>query len=86
MVVDVATRLALRADTKAIVLSGGVFMNEYVLANAIVGLRDRGLDPHWHGKVPSNDGGLSLGQVVVADAQLRAAGHPDFQRREKQDA
>ena len=86
MIVEVATRLALRADTKTIVLSGGVFMNEYLLANAIVGLRDMGLDPHWHGKVPSNDGGLSLGQVVVADAQLRAAGHPDFQRREKEDA
>jgi len=75
MIVEVSTLLASRADTKTIVLSGGVFMNEYVLANAIVGLRDKGLDPYWHSKVPSNDGGLSLGQVVVADAQLRAAGH-----------
>ena len=80
MIVEVATRLAASAGTKAVVLSGGVFMNEYVLANAIVGLRDMGLDPHWHSKVPSNDGGLSLGQVLVAQAQLAAAGEPRFRR------
>ncbi len=74
MIVEVSARLASRAATRTIVLSGGVFMNEYVLANAIVGLRSKGLDPHWHSKVPSNDGGLSLGQVVVAHAQIGAAG------------
>jgi len=70
---DVAERLARRAGTTTVALSGGVFMNEYILANTIVGLQARRLQPLWHTKVPPNDGGLSLGQVVVADAQLRAA-------------
>lgn len=70
MIVDVSARLAVSAGTRSVVLSGGVFMNEFVLANAIVGLRDAGLDPHWHGKVPPNDGGVSLGQVLVAQARL----------------
>lgn len=74
MIVDVSLRLAGAAGTKLVALSGGVFMNEYVLANAIAALRDAGLEPLWHSKVPSNDGGLSLGQVLVADAQLRSAG------------
>ena len=71
ILIEVAARLATEAGTKTIVLSGGVFMNEFILANAIAGLRARGLDPHWHSKVPPNDGGLSLGQVMVADALLR---------------
>ena len=74
MIVEVCLRLAASAGTKAVMLSGGVFMNEYVLVNAIVGLRDAGLDPHWHSKVPSNDGGLCLGQAVVASARVRAGG------------
>jgi hydrogenase maturation protein HypF len=78
MIVEVSARLSSRAETKTVLLSGGVFMNEYILTNAIVGLQSKQLDPHWHSKVPPNDGGLSLGQVVVADAQLRARGRLQF--------
>ena len=75
MIAEVSARLAERAATRTVVLSGGVFMNEYIQANAIVALRNEGLAPYWHSKVPPNDGGLSLGQVVVANAQLQAAGY-----------
>ncbi|HET8996040.1 MAG TPA: carbamoyltransferase HypF, partial [Acetobacteraceae bacterium] len=73
MIVAMSARLAATAGTRSVVLSGGVFMNEFVLANVIVGLREAGLEPHWHGKVPPNDGGISLGQVLVADARLGSA-------------
>jgi len=75
MIADVAARLAGRFGTRTVALSGGVFMNEFVLANAVVRLREAGLEPCWHRKVPSNDGGLSLGQVMVAHARLAATAH-----------
>ncbi|HET6287439.1 MAG TPA: carbamoyltransferase HypF [Amycolatopsis sp.] len=62
---------ALRASgTHQVVLSGGVFLNEFLLVNCMVELRAAGFDPYCHQQVPTNDGGISLGQIVVADARL----------------
>lgn len=49
-----------------IVMSGGVFCNSFVLKNAYIRLKSLGLNPHIHRVIPSNDGGISLGQVVIA--------------------
>ncbi|MPW23752.1 Carbamoyltransferase hypF2 [Paraburkholderia piptadeniae] len=55
-----------------VVLSGGVFLNEFLLVNALVELRRRGFDVHAHRDVPTNDGGIALGQAVVASARITA--------------
>ena len=34
-------------------------------------LLDAGFRPYWHQRVPPNDGGISLGQVVAAAGTLR---------------
>lgn len=52
-----------------VVLSGGVFLNEFLLVNCLVALRRTGFDAHCHRLVPTNDGGISLGQVMVASAR-----------------
>jgi hydrogenase maturation protein HypF len=49
-----------------VVLSGGVFQNELLVRKSITDLRRRKFDVYTHSKVPPNDGGLSLGQAVVA--------------------
>jgi hydrogenase maturation protein HypF len=49
-----------------VVLCGGVMQNARLLARLLEGLRAAGLRPHIHREVPPNDGGLSLGQAVVA--------------------
>jgi hydrogenase maturation protein HypF len=54
------------------VLSGGVFLNEFLLVNCLVMLREAGFGAHCHRLTPANDGGISLGQVMVASARLRA--------------
>ncbi|EPF0146762.1 hypothetical protein ACSN7S_004606, partial [Enterobacter hormaechei] len=36
------------------------------------GLHAAGLKPYFHHSVPTNDGGISLGQIVVARGQLQA--------------
>jgi hydrogenase maturation protein HypF len=37
------------------------------------GLEDQGLRVLAHSRVPSNDGGISLGQAAVAGARVRLA-------------
>jgi len=54
-------------------LSGGVFQNATLLHLLHDGLCDAGFTVLSHGQVPSNDGGLALGQVLIADAALNGA-------------
>ncbi|MBN2602028.1 MAG: carbamoyltransferase HypF, partial [Candidatus Marinimicrobia bacterium] len=54
-----------------VVLSGGVFMNIYLLRRLKKSLEKKGFNVYTHSVVPCNDGGISLGQVVIADAQMK---------------
>ena len=56
-------------DTVA--LSGGVFQNVIVAERAAARLAARGFRVLTHSRVPCNDGGISLGQAVVAGARDR---------------
>jgi len=49
-----------------VVLSGGVFQNKLLLEKSIEKLERRGFKVYTHQRVPPNDGGISLGQVLVA--------------------
>ena len=64
-IVEVATQLRL----KRVVLSGGVFQNRYLTDRAAVALESRGFEVFTHHRVPPNDGGIALGQVVMASAR-----------------
>ncbi|MFC6083502.1 carbamoyltransferase HypF [Sphaerisporangium aureirubrum] len=50
-------------------LSGGVFQNLLLLGRTVDGLRTAGFRVLTHRRVPPNDGGISLGQAVVAGAR-----------------
>lgn len=58
--------VAARAGEQNIVLTGGCFQNARLSEHAIAALRRAGLSVYWHEKVPPNDGGLALGQVMWA--------------------
>ena len=51
-----------------VVLSGGVFQNSILLNGMIDALEERGFSVFSHQQVPTNDGGIALGQAVVAAA------------------
>jgi hydrogenase maturation protein HypF len=55
-----------------VVLSGGCFQNRYLTERAVQRLQEAGFRPYWHQRVPPNDGGISLGQVVAALRQTRS--------------
>ena len=50
-----------------VALSGGVFQNTFLLRLCEEMLSSEGFEVYIHHRVPTNDGGLSLGQVVIAD-------------------
>jgi hydrogenase maturation protein HypF len=55
-----------------VVLSGGVFQNQFLLERTCAMLRKRGFQVITHSLVPTNDGGISLGQAAVADALVKS--------------
>jgi hydrogenase maturation protein HypF len=58
--------VAKRAGQERVVLSGGCFQNRYLTEHAVRRLQAEGFRPYWHQRVPPNDGGIALGQVVAA--------------------
>jgi len=49
-----------------VVLSGGVFQNKYLLEGTISMLEETDFEVYSHASVPTNDGGIALGQLAVA--------------------
>jgi len=58
--------VAQKANVHHVVLSGGVFQNAYLAERTTVLLEEHGFRAVTHHQVPANDGGISLGQAVLA--------------------
>jgi hydrogenase maturation protein HypF len=54
-----------------VALSGGCFQNRLLTELTVGRLQSEGVKVYWHQRVPPNDGGIALGQVVAAARQLR---------------
>jgi hydrogenase maturation protein HypF len=63
--VAATVEVARAAGREVVALSGGCFQNRLLLEGSVRGLRSAGFRPHWHQRVPANDGGISLGQVAA---------------------
>ncbi|GAB4278537.1 MAG: carbamoyltransferase HypF [Coriobacteriia bacterium] len=70
IIVRCAQRACADVGTKYAALAGGVFMNRIVTTLAEEGLARAGLTPLLHKDLPTNDGGISFGQAVVAFSRL----------------
>jgi len=64
--VEAIVAVARHAGQNRVVLSGGCFQNRYLTERAVRRLQAEGFRPYWHQRVPPNDGGIALGQVVAA--------------------
>jgi len=56
-----------------VVLTGGCFQNDR-LAERVVGELSNDFTVHLHERVPPGDGGIALGQAVIAGAIVRRLG------------
>ena len=72
MLVEMGVEAARRIGEKSVVLSGGCFQNRYLTERFIAKLREAGFQPYWHQRVPPNDGGIALGQLMAAAAKLQS--------------
>jgi hydrogenase maturation protein HypF len=64
--VDGVIQIAKRIGEEHVALSGGCFQNRYLTEHLICRLRKEGFQPFWHQRVPTNDGGIALGQIAAA--------------------
>ena len=56
-----------KAGLNEVALSGGVWQNQILLNLVRAGLLEEGFIVYFHKQVPTNDGGLALGQAVIAN-------------------
>jgi hydrogenase maturation protein HypF len=70
--VELATLLRSKTALNRVCLSGGSFHNVYLAQRLEARLAEGGFEVFTQKEVPSGDGGLSLGQAVVAAASFRA--------------
>jgi hydrogenase maturation protein HypF len=74
LIVQVARNVREQRHLNRVVLSGGVFQNIFLLERVCRRLQCEAFEVFTHNRVPTNDGGISLGQAVIANARLASKG------------
>ncbi len=68
---EMCLRIKSETGIDEVALSGGVWQNITLLGRTLSLLKNDGFRVYIHREVPTNDGGLSLGQAVIAAARMR---------------
>ena len=71
LVVAACERVRTERGVATVALTGGCYQNTLLLALTVSALRERGFTVLTHSLVPPNDGGIALGQAVVAAQWMR---------------
>jgi hydrogenase maturation protein HypF len=75
MVVEVCRQVRKTYALSEVVLSGGVWQNLTLLGKTLPLLEKDGFVVYTHQHAPTNDGGLALGQAVIAGWRLNGGYH-----------
>ena len=68
-------KTAKKTKMKKVVLSGGVFQNRYLIRKTINLLNESGFNVYKHLNVETNDSGIPLGQIAIANIRTLAPGY-----------
>ncbi|MFM7372893.1 MAG: carbamoyltransferase HypF, partial [Sphaerospermopsis kisseleviana] len=69
VITEIVKQLTQEHKINQVALTGGVFQNRILLEQTTKHLQKLGIEVFTHSIVPANDGGLSLGQAVIAAAR-----------------
>jgi hydrogenase maturation protein HypF len=67
MINEMCHFIADETGVRQVALSGGVFQNRLLSEKTVSLLESSGFQVFTHRQVPCNDGGISLGQAVIAN-------------------
>ncbi len=74
---ELAVKLREERDLNRVCLSGGCFQNALLFEFVLTALRKQNFAVYFHSEVPAGDGGISLGQALVAaNLLISACGEP----------
>jgi hydrogenase maturation protein HypF len=71
VILEVARQMKKETTINKVILSGGVFQNKYLLEKSLYLLNRNRFKVFTNHLVPANDGGISLGQLVIASKLRR---------------
>jgi hydrogenase maturation protein HypF len=70
LALELCVKIRQESSLNTVALSGGVWQNITLLGKTVALLRKGGFHPLIHRQVPANDGGISLGQVLIAQSMI----------------
>jgi hydrogenase maturation protein HypF len=70
IILEVSEQIRRETSLNKVVLSGGVFQNKYLLERSMHLLRQSRFMVFTNNSVPANDGGISLGQLLIASKSI----------------
>jgi hydrogenase maturation protein HypF len=68
---EICLKIKSETGINEVALSGGVWQNITLLGRTLSLLKNAGFIVYIHREAPTNDGGLSLGQAVIAATKMR---------------
>ncbi len=71
VIAEVCRRIRSADHLKRVCLSGGTLQNMYLLGRSVRLLRAARFEVFLHSRIPPNDGGIALGQAVIANELLQ---------------
>lgn len=71
VILELSEKIRNEKNLNTVILSGGVFQNRYLTERSMNLLLRKGFNVYLNHQVPSNDGGISLGQLVIASKLLK---------------
>jgi len=70
--IELAEKIREQSTLNRVCLSGGCFQNLLLFRLMLDGLRAKSFEVYFHSEVPAGDGGISLGQALVAAHRVKS--------------